>query len=80
MDLLCWAYYGVAGWFLSGAFTFIHAIKELMEILSFAIIKMLLPGLSILTPQHDELALIPPHGSEMRDLNNHRAVRHTTGL
>lgn len=56
-------------------FTFIHAIEELIEVFSFAVIMMLLPGLTIFASEHNELSLFPSHGPKMRDLHNHRAVK-----
>ncbi len=39
------------------------------------VIMMLLPGLTVFAPEHNELSLFPSHGPKMRDLHNHRAVK-----
>lgn len=50
--------------------TFIHAIQELVEVFSLIIILVFLPCLSILTSQHDQLALLAPQRAKMGDLHN----------
>lgn len=53
-------------------FTFVHAIEELIEVVSLAVVQMLLPGFSVLTAQQDQLSLLAPHRAKMRDLHYHR--------
>lgn len=55
--------------------TFIHSRKQLCEVLWSNVRLVLLPRVTIITPQHDQLPLFPPHWTKMRDLHNHRTLR-----
>lgn len=55
--------------------TFVHAIKQLIEGFGLAVVLMLLPSLSVITPKNDQLTFLPSHGAKVRDLHYHRAAR-----
>lgn len=55
-------------------FTFIHAIEELAEVSSLAVVDVLLPGFSVLTAQQDQLPLLASHRAKMWDLHDHGPV------
>ena len=57
------------------SFTFIHSSKQLSEVFWSGVSLVLLPRVTIVTPQHDQFSLLPPHGAKMRDLHNHRTER-----
>ena len=61
-------------YFLYSARTFIHAVEQLVEVLYLAVVLVLLPRLPVLTPQEDELTLLPSQRAEVGDLHNHWSV------
>lgn len=52
--------------------TLIHAVEDLVELLLGVLTVVLLPALSSLTPEDHQLPLLPPEGSEVGDLHDHR--------
>lgn len=56
-------------------FTFIHAVEELTEVFSLAVVDVLLPGFSVLTAQQDQLSLLASHRAKMWDLYYHGPVK-----
>lgn len=57
------------------SFTFIHPSEQVSEVFWSGIRLVLLPRVTIVTPQHNQLPLFPPHGPKMRDLHNYRTKR-----
>lgn len=54
------------------SFTFIHPAEELIEVVGLTVVQVLLPGLSVLAAQQDQLSLVASHRAKMRDLHYHR--------
>lgn len=53
--------------------TLVHAVQDQVELLLRVLAVMLLPALPSLTPQDHQLPLLPPQGSKVGDLHDHRA-------
>lgn len=59
------------------SFTFIHSSKQLSEVFWSGVRLVLFPRVAIVTSQHNQLPLFPPHGTKMRNLHDHRTERDT---